>query len=1155
MSTSVETDLRQQRIAPLYYLKIDGISDVYSTQHRHGVPTGWGRTFVPVLNLPEEFSTDLDLGEMMASLSAMEFALNDYHDTDGKWALSKTLGGPSKWDTGTICNLLPGTAANQQVDADATTIPVKSTTGFPSSGTAYIGQETFTYTGVTGTSLTGCTRGLYSCLPANSGVWTTTYRRYEDSQKGLLHHISQYPYTHVGRRVSFWVTTWDEYAGHWKPEPGDVEIWEDLFDDASVGADWTEHAGNGVISETGGDMTLYGDGTHTTKWTTATDDAARVTLDMASIRTVDEALFCAETTSDSWNGGGYDRIGITLHDDSTNVFQACVSLSTGKVIRVKAAADSWNWGSFVGGASSTIALRLYWNTHSSQSFSVESGCSVAPGYAVIYYSADGGAWTQYAAPEAHGLDGDLVGLFYASDDATGADVGGDFTYFTLTQTVDSGDGAKLLWCGRISTDDSIRQDGSTGRWRLGCKSVMDDLKRPLAEDLPFNYLSRINLQGDIGRGFVAHVFDEDGAYNDVCTVEVAKSRYTAAQLVKAIQDEFDDTSNWASGSPDVVLMICIEGDGVRFDVRNSGANEVRHIRIDPDGLGKGEFSHALNALGFDGWVDTEFDMTGGGDSPYGGNVVSSKYYDDYHPIDKRCNGGILYVYRADDFWSDQGDGDSMVGNVVIKDAHLVGDSRRQKKGNVYIKYASVNTTTHQLTISAIRNSHALDAYAGKQHNDEFLKVEQVYIPVYDPSGSTTPRGPFEQLLYPLLSTGTTGYNEDDFSYDDLPPALSLGTQENLVDVQSFLDADKRALQLAIGHRPLYPWGKKDTWFSRAQRECKLFGYALTWRRGKITLVDVLKANTDLVDVTINESVNAEFSDQTQGIGTVVNRYVVELEDPVDSDNKQTYNVTDANSVTSHQVVKEVGIRHSGIPFWDPKVGINSHSFNHLISGTLSRPSIVVPITLPYAYVYRVWAGSTVRFIATNMADPQGTGDRSVNVLATVLGVQWDHVGKSGSGTLALHGAFNRLGTPYAPAALVDITATNGGWDSVNERLTLASLTYGETGDPDDGAALAPRGGEKLRIIQRAAGDPTSPTSWSVTVLDATPYETAGAGLLSLAAGTTLTGWDSDEEYIVTFDDWDTPVTDDQEDLGTWQADETTELLDSGGDNDPPQRHG
>lgn len=55
----------------------------------------------------------------------------------------------------------------------ATTIDVDSTSGWPSSGALYIGLEAITYSGVTATSFTGCTRAMYGSLATAYKVGTT----------------------------------------------------------------------------------------------------------------------------------------------------------------------------------------------------------------------------------------------------------------------------------------------------------------------------------------------------------------------------------------------------------------------------------------------------------------------------------------------------------------------------------------------------------------------------------------------------------------------------------------------------------------------------------------------------------------------------------------------------------------------------------------------------------------------------------------------------------------------------------------------------------------------------------------------------------------------------------------------------------------------
>ena len=75
-------------------------------------------------------------------------------------AIRNTLLSGTDWqDTGST--LLNGSLSNI-----ATTITVDSTTGFKTSGEIKIGTEIISYTGVTGTTFTGCTRGAFSTTAA-----------------------------------------------------------------------------------------------------------------------------------------------------------------------------------------------------------------------------------------------------------------------------------------------------------------------------------------------------------------------------------------------------------------------------------------------------------------------------------------------------------------------------------------------------------------------------------------------------------------------------------------------------------------------------------------------------------------------------------------------------------------------------------------------------------------------------------------------------------------------------------------------------------------------------------------------------------------------------------------------------------------------------
>lgn len=100
-------------------------------------------------------------------------------------------------------------------DRNDTTLNVKSTSGFASSGTVHLGNEAITYTGTTATTFTGCTRGVASPFGCDtSGSGGSRFAGYHtvsvDSnyvQRRPL--VTQYPQGFIDRRVGVYQHSWN----------------------------------------------------------------------------------------------------------------------------------------------------------------------------------------------------------------------------------------------------------------------------------------------------------------------------------------------------------------------------------------------------------------------------------------------------------------------------------------------------------------------------------------------------------------------------------------------------------------------------------------------------------------------------------------------------------------------------------------------------------------------------------------------------------------------------------------------------------------------------------------------------------------------------------------------------------------------------------
>ena len=575
----------------------------------------------------------------------------------------------------------------------------------------------------------------------------------------------------------------------------------------------------------------------------------------------------------------------------------------------------------------------------------------------------------------------------------------------------------------------------------------------------------------------------------------------------------------------------------------------------------GSFCHALNALGFFG--------EGSKDLKWKGTVgyldAEGAAYEGYHPLHSSVNGSKIYLLDSpgNNLWADQGDNDSAWGAVAISGADLGAE----REGTYFASYNALSRVANWLDVDFTFNEWTgttfhMGAFVGHRHDETPVDVRQCYIPRYRTDAFRS-RGPFELLLFSLLSTGTEDYNHA--TYDKLPLALSVGVQASLVDTDSFLAADLAIAQNRLSHRKFYVIDSPVTWGELIRRECKLFGYALTWRDGKLRLVDVTSIEYDRVSATISESVRAndEWPDTDSGVDTVVNQYECEVQ--YDPETAKYVGVkaiiSDVNSITGLQVVKSVGIKHPGV-YWDSNDAepVKDLLAQFLKGRWMALPSPVVRVSLNHTMINKVFVGDVVNFQSTRTADPRGDGTYSTFCLATVAGLAWKYDAHyyTGTATLLLHGEMitapsaldglqwyvNAPVKPWAPSALVDRSEDGGnwdkGWNSTDLQLALEATPYGRSIDLDDGARF--EAGYFVNIIERAPADPTSPQEWGPLEVES-DYETDGAGLLTLVTGSALAGWDGDKEYVVVFADRGSCPAG-QKGSGTFQADSTTRLLES-----------
>jgi hypothetical protein len=101
---------------------------------------------------------------------------------------------------------------NSDATYNAATLTVKSTSGFPSSGTLYVDSEVITYSGTTATTFTGCTRGVWNTLAQAHYVPDGAFLRAPE--------ITNKPTVIEGRRVRLYV-----YGAGDSPTGDGTQIW------------------------------------------------------------------------------------------------------------------------------------------------------------------------------------------------------------------------------------------------------------------------------------------------------------------------------------------------------------------------------------------------------------------------------------------------------------------------------------------------------------------------------------------------------------------------------------------------------------------------------------------------------------------------------------------------------------------------------------------------------------------------------------------------------------------------------------------------------------------------------------------------------------------------------------------------------------------
>jgi hypothetical protein len=535
----------------------------------------------------------------------------------------------------------------------------------------------------------------------------------------------------------------------------------------------------------------------------------------------------------------------------------------------------------------------------------------------------------------------------------------------------------------------------------------------------------------------------------------------------------------------------------------------------------------------------------------------------YHPLAPTHNNGYLYLPDP------QGEPLLLVNNATGQETYGAGKvafvrlpdaipnaMTDEKSHDVVVSYTAsaqdtvANVERQKLTLGLeLEKAHPYGYWAVR--NDESgepsATINQVYVPVYQQLGTDgnylgTSRGPYEMLLFTLLSTGTPGYNHA--VYDQLPAGWGLGIQAAFVDVQSFLDADYAVCGSDLSQRKAYVIDESVAWSELLAREAKLFGWGVVWRDGKLRCARILAPNVGSWTVELSDSTRATRDERHLldiSADTVVNQWSITTYRH--GEEQKPITVTDADSVQGIGETKTIDVDHPGV-----SVGIGdrlalAESFKSLILDSpsiLRYPGATVEVGLAPTLAAKVWPGDVVLFTSSYFPDPLGTGTMSTSIYALVTRTSWDYRRWIGSAQLfLLTRAGGAVGRAWAPSALVNYGHDTDGYDFVGQKVYLSPVWFGQsTTDDDDGMRFL--SGYKVLLIDRCPSNQNAVTVAGPFTLQG-DYSNSGK---YITLDTNWSTYNAVKEYIVAFDDWASCPAN-QRLHGVWQANVLTDLLSDG----------
>ncbi len=483
--------------------------------------------------------------------------------------------------------------------------------------------------------------------------------------------------------------------------------------------------------------------------------------------------------------------------------------------------------------------------------------------------------------------------------------------------------------------------------------------------------------------------------------------------------------------------------------------------------------------------------------------------------------------------------------AALRDPGLILDGVA-KVGEGYVRVAYNYPTAGQISIS----SFGMDAYLpgnplerAQYTVDDDVSMEITQVLVFEATFKSL-------LLQVLLSTGTNLFNHG--TYDALGEGAGCAIPYSILG-DSFVT---ELTNLAGSDKSLCAVIDKPTRFiDLFEADFLIRSCFFYWGGGRLGIRGWSTPASSLATITLDETSKAvpassadgdlQRATKTEDDGSVYNILVFKHTRRADGEFADEYAVQDATSIRDHGArVRTIEMRNTSGPA-SGQVATDVRSLLSDFSQVMplfSRPFWRIKRTIARTYFEQALPGTVVSFTDKHLRDPV-TGLRYSNQTSTggvsnhpalVIGhdYDWGGPGADCGGEVELMLVPRTSHGSYAPAAQVDETQANAGYDAGNTQITVYAHEHSASSDAVDASRFA--ASDVVLLHEIDAATPAGALSWTRTVSSVT------GNVIKFTAALAAPAWDNTLRYRLTYAGYSSCTASQQ--AKTFQADDADGLV-------------